>query len=472
MNYIFSQTKFNNNLVQTNKSGQKTIKHSSDKQFKLLPFRGSTKASYLMSETLENIAPAFIQATLGREIIEPSFDDLFKIILDEVEVRDEDINKLKELVSALFFSEGRLKADNVRFYPYYETEDAKQKNMAKFLVDVFQLGDDEISAINWVISNYRENAIEKLVIASIKAITKEKISSDENEKKYFAIFESAADGFKNDFNFMLHGNMTSPEDINNLLNLYYFFYTSQICYKLDGFVHADRRKVVPLYFALDWEKVSANRECCVNGWKNLQPHVNNLFSHVMTLELLNQIENDSEMFDYIKLYENVNDEKLDDHQTAGQIKLIENTYLDCLEKDTVDKIREKESIDDGLNETANAIRNLYNCVNDQFNITDRKRIKQAYANNLVEYYRKRWLKNRKKGGLVLNLTENDVIFLTKISIGNNKQIRLNDLFKEFEKRGVYLDNTSKRYLQEFYTKLNMLEKKSDSEDSQYVRQIL
>ena len=82
------------------------------------------------------------------------------------------------------------------------------------------------------------------------------------------------------------------------------------------------------------------------------------------------------------------------------------------------------------------------------------------------------MKNRKKSGLVLNLTERDVIFLTKICLRNEEKIRLVDLYKEYERRGLYLDNTSKEYLQEFFTKLNLIDKKSDSGDAQYVKRIL
>lgn len=47
-----------------------------------------------------------------------------------------------------------------------------------------------------------------------------------------------------------------------------------------------------------------------------------------------------------------------------------------------------------------------------------------------------------------------------------------DLYKEYEYRGIYLDNTSKEYLQDFFTKLNLIDKKSDSGDAQYVKRIL
>jgi len=46
------------------------------------------------------------------------------------------------------------------------------------------------------------------------------------------------------------------------------------------------------------------------------------------------------------------------------------------------------------------------------------------------------------------------------------------MFIEYQNRGVFLDNTSKELLQEYFAKLNIIDKKSDSGDAQYVRRIL
>lgn len=116
------------------------------------------------------------------------------------------------------------------------------------------------------------------------------------------------------------------------------------------------------------------------------------------------------------------------------------------------------------------MRHLFECVKAQF--VRRKAANDKYVKKLSEFYKKRWLKNRKKAGYVFNLTERDIIFLTKISIQEKDRIRLTDLFSAYGERGVYLDNASKALLQEFFTKLNLLDKKSDSGDAQYVKRIL
>ena len=73
---------------------------------------------------------------------------------------------------------------------------------------------------------------------------------------------------------------------------------------------------------------------------------------------------------------------------------------------------------------------------------------------------------------MLNLSEETLIFLTKLCIKDQEQMRLKDVFREMELRGVYLDNQSKEQAAIYYEKLNLIEKKSDSGDAKYVKRIL
>ena len=74
--------------------------------------------------------------------------------------------------------------------------------------------------------------------------------------------------------------------------------------------------------------------------------------------------------------------------------------------------------------------------------------------------------------MMLTLTEEMLLFLTKISIKNHDRLRLKDVFEEFRLRGIYLDDTSKDEITAYYEKLNLIEKKSDSGDAKYVKRIL
>ena len=49
---------------------------------------------------------------------------------------------------------------------------------------------------------------------------------------------------------------------------------------------------------------------------------------------------------------------------------------------------------------------------------------------------------------------------------------LKEVFLQFERRGVYLDRYSKEAVVDLFDKVNILDKKSDSGDAQYVKPIL
>ena len=69
------------------------------------------------------------------------------------------------------------------------------------------------------------------------------------------------------------------------------------------------------------------------------------------------------------------------------------------------------------------------------------------------------------------MNEERIILLTKVIL-KEERMKLNDLIKGFELRGVYFDNTSREALILFYDKLGLIEKKSDSGDAKYVKGIL
>ena len=50
-------------------------------------------------------------------------------------------------------------------------------------------------------------------------------------------------------------------------------------------------------------------------------------------------------------------------------------------------------------------------------------------------------------------------------------MRLNELFGEFARRGIGMDRQTRECVVEYYERLNIIEKKSDSGDAQYVKGI-
>lgn len=466
--YLFDETLFKKSFSTKDDKPENSyrLNHTADKCFKLFPYKATPKIASPVVYDLGDCISDFFRNALEISAEPVKYEELCKKIQDNIEIEDDDIELFKDIISSLFFKNGNFYAYNIGLYPYQTIADNKSsEKIAEFLYCVFGLDDSDKEHIMAAMDSYSFNVLEKMVVDSIETqISKPKPKTE----KYYQIIRSIQKQFKDDLAFMLSSGMTSVEDLANVLSFYYFYYISQTCLVLDQFGNGSRDKIQPLYFALDWEKISKNRKCCEEGWTKLQNNISQMYSHAITLEIINQNEN-TEMFDYIDFKSMATSSEEDDIRISTEIKKAESVYVSYIGDCT--KIKNLPD-EEGVSRTDGAIRHLFKCINTQFVDTDRKRASQFYSEKFSEFCKARFVKNRKKSGLTLNLTERDIIFLTKLSIQHDEKIRLNDLYKEYENRGVYLDSTSKSLLQEFFTKLNLIDKKSDSGDAQYVKRIL
>lgn len=469
MDYKFDCDKFCKtfNVKQDKSIDSLRLTHNQDIHFHLFPFKASGKTQAPIIEELDDVVSGFFRKTLNLKIKPIELNTLCENIISEMDIENNDIELFREMLQNLFFNGDEFVALNLGLYPYQTCIDNKSVDrLAGFFLDIFGIDEKDCKMIECEMEKYPYNVVEKMVIEAIQTT---KVKPSEKEQSYFPIIIDVQEKFKDDFHFMLQSGMTSVEDFSNLLAIYYFYYMSQACIALDKFCEGRRDDPVKLYYALDWEKVSRNRKCCVEGWEKIQENVNHMFSHAITLEILNQHTLLGSMFDYIILQEFINQHPEQDAIIAREIEKAEKTYISYVgDYKNFDQIKTIS----GVSKTDEAIRHLYKCVEEQFLNTDRKRANQFYNEKFIGFCKSRWIKNRRKSGLVLNLTERDIIFLTKIVIKGKDKIRLIDLYKEYEYRGIFLDNTSKEYLQEFFTKLNLIDKKSDSGDAQYVKRIL
>lgn len=471
MDYIFDTEVFENNFnVKKSdeiKLGSLRLSHIADKMFRLFPYKATGKNASPIVEELSEIISHFFQLALEIKTENMDFESLCQNIIDNIDISPEDIDYLKKVIDCFFFKDDKFVANNIGLYIYQSGDKNKSvERLAFFLFCILGMDSNDCNEIKKAADNYTYNVLEKMVRDYIPT---KNITDNKTEKKYFAVCKEVQQRFKKDFKFMLFAGMTEPEDLSNLLSIYYFFYVSQTCLILDKFCEGDRNDYVKLYYALDWEKVSRNRLCCKAGWEALQPAVNHIFCHAITLELINQHKDEFQMHDYIMLNDYIAGNPQRDELVSLEIKKAEDAYTSCI--GDYNGFSEIVYLDSDL-KTNSAVQHLFKCVEAQFLNTERKRANQFYIEKFTEFCKSRWLKNRKKSGLVLNLTERDIIFLTKLCIRDQDEMRLNSLFVEYEMRGINLDNTSKSYLQDYFTKLNLIDKKSDSGDAQYVKRIL
>ena len=442
------------------------VYHKTAKCFKLLPF--VPNESKLVLEFI-GVTGEFSRMISQKKIEEKFEPDLFiKRVVKQIEVfegeggEDELKEEFKNLIKKMFLDE----KNGIVFFDIktlnYIYADSSEERIANFLYTILFSGD-----LNTLISEKYNKKVDNIIYKIVLQALPQLKDKSYNHKGYFCYLPIIRDLFLEDFKFLLSNEELYKASLRRLLEYYYFFYISQLSIKLEQLEKADLTKIEPIYFMLDWEKTSKNRRGYEYGLEKVKPFLESLFSHAVVLEMLNHCEGEAQLG-----YHGIA-EKLVNENDNNILELI-HVYLDQLhlqdKKDYKDKI--KISLEKVDNEGFKVVRTLLKVVKYQFENSSRSRASKAYENWFLKFTAKSFAKRRGRLSYCLNLTEDDVILMTKLCIKDKGKVKLKSLFEEFEKRGIYLDKYSKEKVIQLYEKLNILEKKSDSGDAQYVKAIL
>ena len=464
MSYRLSVDSFDSTFA-VKEDGSK-LTHFSGKRFKLFPFIANNNSAPIYD--LDTIVGRYISQI---ERIAPeklTVDGLTEKLKEDTSI-DVGMDELfHQVIKHMFFDkEGKIRPINLRMIAQIPCEESNACKIADYLVDV--LGDESVlrASIKQTSAKLDEqsNVLEQFAMSKLAS----KPLSQTSAPPYQRITHAVQRKFESDFEYILGARNRTRDYLIPLLEFYYFTYTAQAIMQLNRFMAGEREHCVPLYFCLEWEKTSLNRLCYTQGWGVLRPALSKIFAHAIVLEILNQTEGDCGPVDYIRLYEFVQTAEKEDHRIAEEIKVLTDRYRNAITDCPAMTELERRRV--GENETAAEVHFLFDSVRTQFENTPRNRPYSSYADKFAEYSKK-YLKSRGRSGMMLNLTEETLIFLTKVCIKDQEKMRLNDVFAELEARGVFLDNISKEQVMHYYEKLNLIEKKSDSGDAQYVKRIL
>ena len=288
IDYSFDEELFKKNFNVKDDKPENTyrLNHTTDKCFKLFPYKATPKTASPIVSNMGECISEFFRNVLEITSEPVEYNQLCEKLKENIDIEDDDVEMFNDIISSLFFKNGDFYAYNIGLYPYQTIVDNKSsERIAEFLYCVLGLNNTDKENIKAAVEKYSFNVLERMVVDSIDTQNNEPKLKPE---KYYPIINSIQEQFKADFAFMLSSSMTSVEDLANILSFYYFYYVSQTCLTLDQFGNGIRDKVQPLYFALDWEKVSKNRKCCEEGWAKLQNNISQMFSHAITLEIINQ----------------------------------------------------------------------------------------------------------------------------------------------------------------------------------------
>lgn len=438
------------------------INHKSGNKFKLLPY--ITDESKQMTEfngVIGNFSRILCNKELKKEF---NIDEFIENVADEIGEFEGTTSKetFKNIVKTMFIDkDDQLVNFDIKTMNYISSSN-EDKKFSGFLYSIFI--DEELKYKAKEHYNREvKNILQKLVLNALPEL-KER-TTEVNEYKCYIPF--VRELFLKDFEFLINNEDLYKNSVKRLLEYYYMFYVSQLAIKLGKFEKVDLEKPETIYYTLSWESTSKNKTAYKFGWDLLNNSVNTLFSHAITLDLLNHHGLDVQLT-YKELFETY--KTMNDTNIENQLEELLNTYMN-----SITDIRWNEftpSQKQSGNTAFDKVYKLFESVDYQFNNSSRNGPYKKYKNKFVNFVYKSFGKRRGSLGYSLNLTEEDIILMTKLCINNNDKLKLSVLFEEFEKRGISFDRDSKIKIIQLYEKLNLLEKKSDSGDAQYVRSIL
>ncbi len=460
MGYAIRQDVFDKTFLDK----KKTFHHKTNELYNLFPYNTKDQSDKIISD-FDGILGAFLQDIYSEQAPnEISRDAIIEEICKGVSFENNPVNKYKfvSILKELYFKdEHNLKCTCLNTYKYIGC--AKNVNkISEYIVGAICDKESIIKKLSEH-SGANTNVLDKLVESHLP-----KLSPKKPGKSYLQLFPQIKEMFTNDLIFLIGNSNTEFPDLIQLISYYYFFYTSQVILRLNDFCQSNE-EIKPVFFCMNWEKTSQSRKCYLQGWHHMENMLNTMFAHAVLLEILNQTGNEKK-YSYKDIFNEYN-------ASSNEEK---NEIFSCIENIN-QNYREKYAPEDGflygeVNYTQGNLESLLHSFFDdialQFQKSTRARANEAYQKSFFLFCKNNFLQNRKRNGLMLVLNEEQLVLFTKIIIGNEQKMRLNELFKEFSRRGIGMDRQTQECVVEFYEKLNLIEKKSDSGDAQYVKGIL
>nr|WP_186811924.1 DNA phosphorothioation-dependent restriction protein DptG [Paenibacillus xylanexedens] len=444
-----------------------SIRHNPKLPVEILPYNTKFKDTQF---NFREVIGEFLRLVGQKKMAsEANPEQLVEAVLSSIEFENvSQKNEFKQMIKTLFIDENN---QLFLFHPqtlyYINTVENENKKLAEFLYAVLWLGKE-----SWNISD-KKMQTEDLMSSLIFSALPELQDSNGQSKKYAVLLPEVAVLFSSDFEWLTTKQDLFTQQFEKLLSYYYFFYITQMSRRNETLFTKSEKGIIPIYFTFEEEeRLSKTRVSYEYGWKNIERSINRMFTHVNLLKMLNiAVEENERIYSYheiAEIFRNHNSEEIND---------IEQVIDDLIEqyREGLSDVKWSEL---NLNSEQhdlpilNKLSSLFQMIDYQFNNSFRSKPYNEYKAWFIHFCQKSFLKSRGRSGKMLILDTDYLLFFTKVIIKDEPKIRLKRLFEEFETRGIIYDRDTQVAIIEYFEKLNLLEKKSDSGDAIYVKAFL
>ncbi len=388
-------------------------------------------------------------------------------------------NDFEKIINEIFIDdEGRIVKFNLRSLLYANFSTNKPSTLlsvSKFIYELFY-DHNSIKELLKVSDIVNSNPLFDLAIDSLPKLEK---TPDSSKKEYSIVKPEIISLFKTDIEFLATDKTLLLNSIEEITKYYYFFYISQLALEFDRHFN-ESDNLTPLFYSLEWESISKSRKTNYQGWDFLSKKLDNLFSHSCFFEFINYIDfgGGRSISSYKELYKAIKNLEQQDDSLLNAISELKSYYKNIVTQisdGSWEKCHEEFSLHIENNPIESKLMkefySFFYMINYQFK-HDKGSRKQAhikYSKWAIIFSKDCFTKFRGRNGNILSINQETLLLITRLCIGNNYKIRLKDYWLELEKRGIYFDQTSKGIIIQLFEKINLIEKKSDSGDAQYVK---
>lgn len=438
----------------------KSKKHKGDDT--LVPFK--TKMDKNRYEDFSGVVGAFSRLMAGTSVEKNMTSDEFRERLREKIKDSDEFETLFDIIKKLYFRDGRQTPISAKSLSLIESN-TTQRQVAEYLYSLF-VDQTELKDRYQNMADAEDiNALEKLVF-EIFTVSREANKGDflKSECRLPYIREV----FAEDFKVLLDDADYYKANIQRFLAYYYMFYVTQLAVKLGKFEDMDRNSIEKIFMTLHWEGISRSRKGYEYGWKYVLECLSHMFSHAVLLQMLSH-NVDGKHYDYLGIYEKFNN-SADDEEVSEEIRKLNDRYRKWLPRN-YEACRYSQ--DSSACRTLNEIHRLFDTIEYQFLNGDRISHYNGYNRKFIEFVQANFGRRRGTLGYTIGVNENDIIMFTQIILRTHGgKIGLSELYGEFDRRGLIFDKESKKKISALFEKMNLLEKRSDSGDAQYVKSVL
>ena len=447
---------------------------------KLLPFNSNPSSAFdkkcgLHGTTgeffrlLENDGAKAIE-DFDKSVIEP----MRQYLTTQKQMPQEQIGEFVRMLKDILLVNGNINISDSSFLKYIPlmpsdesitTKDRKkygdgQKKLANYL---FSMLSEEMEGL---VSNKTNNLFTKILK---EALTSSFTNPSDGISREYTALPFIKESFTEDFKWMMEQDeAVKVKYLHLFLHFYACYSVTQTIANLNPKKTASITAPAQFYFILNSEKASVNHDAVVRGWSYHipKPTLDKLYGKSQALDILNSVLGGNIGY-YSDVFDALSSTSFEDNRDACNelLKLYQAQKREVFSRRTSEE-GSIEEIDTTVNSYSDFFDKLeYLCTGLQSpSYISRMRKK------VIDLLSVRFLQSR-RGNFVLVLDNEMLTFLIAL-FTKSKKTKLEDMYKRFNSYGIHFNRGSRMTIEDYLLKLNLLDRKSDSGEAQYVKVVL